>query len=666
MSEQLGNFSTIFQELLLEPSNVLRAYESMRTARECDDYEIELIRQGTARLQVGGRGAEISALASLFTRKGDTFHLHWRDRAMRLVVGIDLKSMVDCFFGVESENSTDRHLVNHDFDRDLSVYPIVTPVPSHCLPACGVASTLKSTGGDRVSICSLGDGSTRSGEFLEAMAYSIENRQPILWLIIDNQYAISTPTNGRTALDLLISSNCRTVHGQHIENCLRAFHESILEIRSTSTPRIIRLYVPRLGGHTSHDNESLYRSQDQIASSSSLDPLHHFRSWIIKNRIVEDTRLEELDRGIRFKVHEAYDKVKEKWQKKSSDLILRFRSLSTTEGKLSSTSGMERIADATRISLDKILTEDPECLLIGEDVEDPLGGVFRITKGLSTKYKGRVTNSALAEASILGVAYGRALAGKRTIAEIQFMDFLAPAWNQLVSNVCSHSWRTMGQWPLPLIIYTVAGAYSPGEGMFHSQVNASLLARNHDLIVAYPSNPDDVRRVFDNALISEKPTFVILPKARLWDRQVKEQFLSREFSSRVKCEGQDVTVLTWGNGVVLAEHAKRLIPNVSVEVIDLCYLNPFDLPTIRQSVMKTGKVVIVDEDLPEFSIGSDLICRIVSEQECWSRLKTPPRLIARKSQYMPTSEIGERQALPFPEDIASEISQTMLGLTPCG
>jgi len=134
--------------------------------------------------------------------------------------------------------------------------------------------------------------------------------------------------------------------------------------------------------------------------------------------------------------------------------------------------------------LDQILTVDSECLLFGEDVEDPLGGVFRLTKGLSTKHKGRVTNSPLAEATILGVAYGRALAGKRTIAEIQFMDFLAPAWNQLVSNICSHSWRTMEQWPLPIVIYTVAGAYSPGEGMFHSQVNASLLAKNKDLIVA--------------------------------------------------------------------------------------------------------------------------------------------------------------------------------------
>jgi 2-oxoisovalerate dehydrogenase E1 component len=271
MSEQLGTFSTISQELLLEPSNFLRAYEPMRTARECDDYEIELIRQGTARLQVGGRGAEISALASLFTRKGDTFHLHWRDRAMRLAVGIDLKSMVDCFFGLETENSTDRHLVNHDFDRDLSVYPIVTPVPSHCLPTCGVASTLTLVGGNHVSICSLGDGSTRQGEFLEAVTYSLENRQPILWLIIDNQYAISTPTKGRTALDLLIGSSCRTVQGQCIVDCLRAFNESLREIRETSTPRIIRLYVPRLGGHTSHDNETLYRSKDQIASSSLLD-----------------------------------------------------------------------------------------------------------------------------------------------------------------------------------------------------------------------------------------------------------------------------------------------------------------------------------------------------------------------------------------------------------
>lgn len=666
MSEQLETFSTISQELLLEPSELLSAYESMRAARECDDYEIELIRQGTARLQVGGRGAEISALASLFTRKGDTFHLHWRERAMRLAVGIDLKSMVNCFFGLETENSTDRHLVNHDFDRNLAVYPIVTPVPSHCLPACGIASTLTVAGRDNLSICSLGDGSTRQGEFLEAVTYSIEYRQPILWLIIDNQYAISTPTIGRTALDLLIGSNCRTVHGHQIVDCIRAFHESVHEIRTTSTPRIIRLCVPRLGGHTSHDNESLYRSKDQIASTSLLDPLPHFRNWILQNRVVDEATLEEVDQRMRDKVRETYDRVKHVWSKSSGDLPVKFRSLGNPVDKQATEDPADRIADATRLMLDEILTTDSESLLIGQDVEDPLGGVFRLTKGLSIKHTGRVSNSPLAEASILGVSYGRALAGKRTIAEIQFMDFLAPAWNQLVSNVCSHSWRTMERWPLPLIIYTVAGAYSPGEGMFHSQVNASLLAKNKDLIVAYPSNPDDVRRVFGNALICDKPTFVILPKARLWDRQAKLRSIPREFSATTRCQGEDVTIVTWGNGVVLAEHAKRLIPNVSVEIIDLCYLNPVDVATIRQSVIKTGRVVVVDEDSPEFSIGSDLISRLVSDRECWSRLKTQPCLIARKSQYMPTSEIGERTALPFPEDIASEISQMLTGSSLCG
>ena len=121
---------------------------------------------------------------------------------------------------------------------------------------------------------------------------------------------------------------------------------------------------------------------------------------------------------------------------------------------------------------------------------------------------------------------------------------------------------------------------SPGEGMFHSQVNASLLAKNNDLIVAYPSNADDVRRVFGNALISEKPTFVILPKARLWDRQAKLRSSPTEFSATVRCYGEDVTVVTWGNGVVLAEHAVKLILTISVEIIDLCYLNPIDLETI--------------------------------------------------------------------------------------
>jgi len=660
----MGYFSTLPGEIPAEPSDFLKTYEFMRTARECDDYEIELIRQGTERLQVGGRGAEISALASIFTKPGDTFHLHWRDRALRLAAGIDLNSMVNCFFGLETENSTDRHLVNHDFDRNQSVYPLITPVSSHCLPTCGVASTHSIASGNNVSICSLGDGSTRQGEFLEAVLYSIEHHLPILWLIIDNQYAISTPTNGRTALDLPIGLSYRIAHGHCIEECACAFYESLNEIRLTSSPRIIRLFVPRLGGHTSHDNQTLYRSKEQITSSISLDPLSHFRYWIVQNQLITDVQLEKLDGQIRDKVRDTYDYANKAWQLKSGDLQISFRSLGTPNEGLSNDNRTDRIADATRSMLDQILTDDYESLLIGEDVEDPLGGVFRLTQGLSTKHKGRVTNSPLAEATILGVAYGRALAGKRTIAEIQFMDFLVPGWNQLVSNICSHHWRTMEKWPLPLIIYTVAGAYSPGEGMFHSHVNASLLARNRDLIVAYPSHAFDVRRVFCNALISEKPTFIMLPKARLWDRQSQLSSPPIAFSSSGRCIGKDVTIVSWGNGVVVAEHAIKLNPAISVELIDLCYLNPLDIDTIRKSVIKTGRLIVIDEDVPEISVGSDLISRIVTHGDCWSHLKNPPRLIARKSQYMTTSEIGERTTLPFPDEIAFEVAEMVKGRAP--
>ncbi len=229
-----------------------------------------------------------------------------------------------------------------------------------------------------------------------------------------------------------------------------------------------------------------------------------------------------------------------------------------------------RIVDAVKESLAEILESDRDSLLLGEDVADPLGGVFRLTKGLSSRFPGQVMNSPLAEATIIGVAHGRASCGHLTIAEIQFVDFLAPGWNQLTTNVASQSWRTDHTWQTPVILYAVAGAYSPGAGMFHSQVNAAALCHQQDLIVAYPSCPGDVRRVFKNAKVNRCPTFILLPKARLWDRVESNCDPVSDYSARLLQSGNDVTLVSWGNGIAISKAALSSLKGIAVELIDLC------------------------------------------------------------------------------------------------
>lgn len=636
----------------LSGENLVRTYQHMRLARECDEYELMLIRHGVMRFHIGGSGSETSALLGLFLNPGDQCHLHWRDRALRMSRGVRLNQIAATFFGLPGNEGGNRNLSCHESSRDHSVFPIATPTASQCLPACGAAMALKDKSPTNITICSVGDGSTRQGEFLEAIAFSIEYSLPIVWLIVDNGYAISTKTNGSTAMDLKIvpADLCSELDGHNIDDAVVHFKQVVAQVREHSRPRIIRMRVPRLYGHTSHDDHRIYRTQAEIESEKSRDPLPRFRQWLATTQEVLETELLEIEETSASDVKRAYEAARSQWTNQDGMITRTFREL----GRNSSPSG-ERISDAVRDALDAILSVDRNSMILGEDIADPFGGVFRLTKGLSNKYPGRVINSPLAEATIIGVACGRATSGLRTIAEIQFMDFLAPGWNQLTTNVASQMWRTDSSWDLPLILYTVAGAYTPGSGMFHSQVNASLLVQNRDLVVAYPSSPEDVRRVFANASVSNHPTFVLLPKARLWDRQNQSIAQAKGFSAMIRRRGTQATVVTWGNGVAVCERALEQLEGAAVELIDLCYLSPLDVQSVHESVQRTGRLLVVDEDVPECSVGSDVISRVVTDPTSWSSLKKSPILLARKSQYVPTNESEELAMLPFPSDVVDAV-----------
>ena len=182
---------------------------------------------------------------------------------------------------------------------------------------------------------------------------------------------------------------------------------------------------------------------------------------------------------------------------------------------------------ALNSALDVMLTRDPDVLIFGEDVEDPKGGVFRLTQKLSTDFPGQVFNSPLAESTILGVACGLASYGKRPVFELQFIDFIYPGWNQLVSNLATLRWRTYGKWSCPVVIYAPYGAYLPGGSLWHSQANEAAIAHFPGLKVVIPSTPEDAAGLLWTAMHSEDPVIFLAPKHMLWASRVATSPSSR-------------------------------------------------------------------------------------------------------------------------------------------
>jgi len=629
---------------------------AMRSSRACDDYERQSIMRGNGGFQVGGSGAEICAIAGLHLTQNDEKSLHWRDRALRLLCGISLEQTAAGFFHTGGFEGTDRNLTCHESSLANRIFPVATPVPSHCLPACGLAWNHQLNGDrKRICICSVGDGSTRQGEFLESLAFAIERKLAILFVVIDNEYAISTPTEGLKASDLGLVPQEILTHcdGWRIQSTLDSYSSAFAAVRNGG-PHVLSVRTPRLISHTSNDDQRQYRSEQALNESVEHDPLPAFEAWLQKVGLLDGDQIQEITERCVADVCSAYEQAASHQADKPTATV-RSQAPSLGANRSSITSSV-RMRDAINSSLKSILADDSSAVLFGEDIEDPLGGVFRLTSGLSTEFPSQVFNSPLAEATILGVSAGLAAAGRTAIAEIQFIDFLSPGYNQLVTNICTLRWRTCGVWKCPLIMYAPVDGYCPGEGMWHSQVNASLFARQTGLRIVMPSNPVDVHVAFDEAVQSDDPTLILLPKAQFWVRHDEHKIGTlvetpcEADGARVCQSGTDVTIISWGNGIVIGSEAAATA-SVSCEVVDLRYLNPIDIETVLSSVRKTKRAVIVDPEHDGASLGNFIAVQIYEAiPDC------RVGVLHRRSQHLGCTAESEDHSLVSSADVLAEVT----------
>jgi 2-oxoisovalerate dehydrogenase E1 component len=284
-----------------------------------------------------------------------------------------------------------------------------------------------------------------------------------------------------------------------------------------------------------------------------------------------------------------------------------------------------------------LLAADPRVLLFGEDIEDGKGGVFGLTKGLSSAFPGRVVNSPLAEATIAGTACGLALAGMLPIIELQFIDFAGPAFNQLVNQIATLRWRSMGAFQCPMVIVAPCGAYLPAGGPWHSQTGESWYAHAPGLQIVMPSTPQDAAALLRCACAGEDPVLYLAPK-HLFRKRVRstDELPVHIGEACVRREGTEVTVAAWGNSVEIAMTAAADLGSrgVSVEVVDLRSIVPCDGEAIRRSLAKTGRLVVVQEDSRTCSFGQAIVAEMTSREDCWRLLAGPPQLVSREDVHI--------------------------------
>ena len=625
----------------------------MALSREVDLRESILVRQGRGSFQLTCRGHEAIAALAPHVEKDDLVFPAYRDRALMLALGMAPEEMARDFFAREGSSSGGRNLPNHFSSRRLNVFSVTSPVGGQCLPAVGAAWAFRLAGAPSVAFCHIGDAATRQGEFFEAVAQAVQDRLPVVFVVEDNGYGISTPTRGATplALGMMPERIVERVNGRDAEEVFAYGASAAARARAGGGPTVLWCEVDRLGNHTNADDHRTYREAAEI--DAMADPVERLAALCL-----DEAAWETMKREVAEEVRAAYERVgREPGPGTAEDhLYGPQRTGYPALEAAPSASILKAVNGVLRAGLEA----NPKALVFGQDVEDPKGGVFGLTKGLSTDFQGRVVNSPLAEATIVGMAVGLAAMGWRPVFELQFIDFVGPAFGQLIGQASNLRWRTKGEWTCPIVLYAPCGAYLPSGGMWHSQSNEGWFAGTPGLRVAVPSTPEDAAGLMWAAMHDEDPSLVLLPKHLLRAEQpsVDPGALAWGKGRTVRV-GSDATIVAWGNCVEIAEAAaERLLAEdgVRVEVIDPRTLVPCDWDLIADSLAKTGRLVVIQEDSRTCGFGQAVVAEMAVRPHT---LLAPPILIARPDVHVPFNAALEASILPSATDVVRAVRTGM-------
>src|SRR5262245_14177506 len=648
----------------LSKDDKLQLLRIILESRHADLREQNLIHQGKGHFHVSGMGHEGLAAVSIQMETDDYIVSYYRDRGLVLGRGMTTRQLSLEYFAKRNTGSGGRQMPSHYSDADLHIWSVPTPTGSQLLPACGIAWGIKLDGKKNVVVTTIGDAATRQGDFFEAICFAKERKLPVLFVVEDNAYGISMPTRNTNplALNILEQDNWRQIEGQNVQQIYDATAEAFEKIRAGSGPFFFWINMERLSSHTSSDDQKLYRSAEELRDLEKCDPLTCWKDQLIKEGVITEKEYAELDNEIKERVRREYAEAEKAEDPSPNELWSNVTKPPPKIEKEILSPGKYRIGDTVNKTLRAGLEDDPRRVLFGEDIEDPKGGVFRLTQKLSTEFPEQVFNSPLAESTILGVACGLAAYGKRPVFELQFIDFIYPGFNQLVTNLSSLRWRSFGNWKCPAVIYAPYGAYLPGGSLWHSQANESALAHYPGLNVVIPSTPADAAGLLWTAMHAEDPVIFLVPKHLLWAQQeytkpIRAVPLGKARNVR---EGSDLTLIAWGNTTEKSlEALNKIGDEVSVELIDLRSIVPWDAAAIEESVRKTRRLVVVQEDTENCSVGQMIISHITGNLGLWNELLSPPILVSKPNVVIGYNPIYEYAALPDVEQIVTAITRSV-------
>jgi 2-oxoisovalerate dehydrogenase E1 component len=683
---------------------LLAVHRWMLLSRKLDDKEIQLKNQSQIFFQISGAGHEaVLVAAGFFLKPGyDWFFPYYRDRALCLQLGVTPLEMLLAAVGAKDDPASGgRQMPSHWGHTKYNIVSGSSPTGTQVLQAVGSADAAliyehvtqipdreSHFHRDEITYVSLGEGATSEGEFWEALNVACTRRLPVLFVVEDNGYAISVPVEVQTAGGD-ISRLVRSFPGLHVDSIdgtdffasARAMREATAYVRARKGPAFVHARVIRPYSHSLSDDEKLYKPPAEREAEALRDPIVRFSAFLKANGLANDESLAAMAADVDREVNEAalQAQAAPKPAKSTAEMWLYSPDVDPSSGAFDTPAQPEgkpdTMVEAINRTLKDEMAREPRIVIFGEDVADaskrtslPIvkgkGGVFKLTHGLQRLYgDDRVFNSPLAEASIVGRAIGMAARKLKPVVEIQFFDYIWPAMMQIRDEMSMMRYRSGNTWSCPVVIRVPVGGYLRGGGPYHSQSGESIFAHCPGIRVVYPSNAHDAAGLLRTSIRCDDPVLFLEHKHLYRQTYNKAEYPGKDFCipfgrANLKREGDHVLVVTWGalvqRSILAAQQAEK--DHISVAVLDLRTIVPYDWEAIAAQVKRTSRVVIAHEDQVMCGFGAEIAARIAGE--LFEHLDAPVRRVGAKNVPVAYSPDLEEAILPQSHDVLKAIRET--------